>query len=347
MLVASGWRAPRPLRALCGGETLPPELARALLEDPHVSLFNLYGPTETTIWSTIERVRAAPGDARLPIGRPVSGTLAYVVDRFGELLPAGAPGELWIGGAGVARGYIGDPELTAARFRSDPFREEVDARVYRTGDRARLRADGRLEHLGRIDWQVKVRGHRVEPGEIEAALAAHPGVVEAVVTAGARDGAVTLVAFYVALGDARPTAAELRAFLAERLPPAFVPGLLFRLAALPRGATGKVDRAALPELPEAGEARPNEPPRGPIEGALARIWKQALGIGAVDRRDRFLDLGGHSLLALAVVAQIEQELGVRVRPLDLLFSDLAQLAAACAPDEDRSWVTRLLRRAKG
>ncbi|HEU4556305.1 MAG TPA: non-ribosomal peptide synthase/polyketide synthase [Longimicrobium sp.] len=328
MLVQAGWQGAPELRALCGGEALPAELASAL-RSRVAGLWNVYGPTETTIWSTVHPVRGDSDDAtrggHVPVGRPVANTRVYLLDDAGEPVPVGVAGELWIGGAGVVRGYLGRPELTAERFVADPFSGNAGARLYRTGDLARWRPDGTIEFLGRTDFQVKVRGFRIELGEIEARLAEHPAVREAVVVA--REdvpGDVRLVAYVVgaagAAGGAGAVDAEaLRAHLSASLPAYMVPTAYVRMETLPLTPNGKVDRKALP-APEgdAYASREYEAPVGKIEVALAQIWAELLRVERVGRRDNFFQLGGHSLLALQVVSRVRHALEVEL-PLAAVF----------------------------
>ncbi|HVG10753.1 MAG TPA: amino acid adenylation domain-containing protein [Thermoanaerobaculia bacterium] len=301
MLIESGWSGSPGLTALCGGEALPRELARGLL-DRTSALWNLYGPTETTVWSSACRV-----DRTVSIGRPLANESIHLVDRRLQPLPIGVEGELLIGGAGLARGYSGRPDLTAERFLPNPF-GEPGARLYRTGDLARRLPDGRLEILGRLDQQVKVRGFRIELGEVEAALEAHPAVSRAV--AAVRDG--RLAAYTV--GGAGP--AELRAWLARRLPGPMIPSLFMTLDALPLTPNGKVDRLALPDpgpAPDLGET-----PDTPDEAALAEIWEEVLGIEGVGRHRSFFELGGHSLLATRLISRVNQAFRTDL-PLRALF----------------------------
>ncbi|HLL46627.1 MAG TPA: amino acid adenylation domain-containing protein, partial [Longimicrobiaceae bacterium] len=280
MLLEAGWEGTPGLKALCGGEALPRELADRLL--PRVGeLWNLYGPTETTVWSTLERVR--PGADAVCIGRPIANTQVYLLDGGLAPVPAGVAAELYVGGAGVTRGYLGRPELTAERFVPDAFGAKAGARLYRTGDRVRWRADGRLEYLGRADQQVKVRGFRIELGEVEAALRALEGVREAV--AMVREDAPgdrRLVAYVVGAEGAEgaegaaPAAAQLRAGLRERLPEHMVPGVVVALERLPLTANGKIDRRALP-APERAASGAYVAPRTATEEVLAGIWAEVLG----------------------------------------------------------------------
>ncbi|WP_424533870.1 amino acid adenylation domain-containing protein [Sphaerisporangium viridialbum] len=281
-------------------------------------LVNTYGPTETTVIATAADLGDERG-ARPPLGRPIAGTGAYVMDARGDLVPPGVPGELCVGGAGVARGYLGRPALTAARFVPDPF-GPPGSRLYRTGDRARLRNDGQLEFLGRLDDQVKVRGYRIEPGEVEARLLAHPDVGEAAVAV--RDD--TLVAYVT--GSAPFEA--LRRHAAETLPPYMVPGLWARLDRLPLTTSGKVDRAALPEVEPERETR-FVPPRTDAEQLVAEIWAEVLELDRVGALDDFFHLGGHSLLAVQVTARIRANVELDM-PIRTIFArrTVAELAAA-------------------
>jgi amino acid adenylation domain-containing protein len=292
------------------GEALPATLAEEVHRRlPGARLFNLYGPTEDTVYSTFASVQ--PGETPL-IGRPLAGTRSYVLDWEMQPLPAGVPGELFLGGAGQARGYLGRPDLTAERFVPDPFgsSREGGGRLYRTGDLVRFRADGALDFLGRIDHQVKVRGFRVELGEIEAALVRHPAVEAAAVIL--RED--RLVAY--AAGAASPD--ELRAWLRASLPGPMIPSIFVILDRLPQTPTGKVDRRALP-VPS--EAAPEEAVlANPTEEILAGIVADVLGVARVGVRDSFFDLGGHSLLAARVVSRVREALGVEL-PLRALFEE--------------------------
>ncbi len=319
------------------GEPLRGALARRLYELPHVErVLNLYGPSEDTTYST---VALAPRRGEPTIGVPVTGTRAYVVDRWGRPAPVGVPGELLLGGEGLARGYLHRPDLTAERWVPDPFSGTAGARLYRTGDLARWLSAGELEFLGRIDHQVKVRGFRIEMGEVEATLAAHPAVRESVVlareappAAGALSGEKRLVAYVVpAEGEvAGPElVAALRSELARHLPDYMVPSAWVTLERLPLNANGKVDRAALPEPgPAVGAATADAAPRTPLEELLAQVWEELLAVRGVARSDSFFDLGGHSLLAMRVVSRLRELLAVEV-PLRALFEEptVAGLAA--------------------
>ncbi|MET0399318.1 MAG: amino acid adenylation domain-containing protein [Longimicrobiaceae bacterium] len=305
---------------LVGGERLAAERLREWAE-LRTALVHVFGLTETACTSTT--LHLAPGEdgsrwSNLPIGRPTGNARVYVLDRWGQLLPPGIAGELFIGGEGVGRGYLGRPGLTAERFVPDALGGEPGARLYRTGDRVRWLGDGTLEFLGRVDHQVKVRGFRIEPGEVEAALLAHPAVREAVVTV--REdvpGEKRLVGYVAAEEGAELAGAELRAHLAARVPEHLVPGAFVVLASLPLTLNGKVDRAALPAPEHAGEAA-YAAPRTATEEVLAGIWEEVLGVERVGVQASFFELGGHSLLATQVVSRSRGAFGVEV-PLRALF----------------------------
>ncbi|HSG41069.1 MAG TPA: amino acid adenylation domain-containing protein, partial [Thermoanaerobaculia bacterium] len=328
LLVESGWRGDRRLKVLCGGEALPDALAAQLLERAG-EVWNLYGPTETTIWSTVQQILPS---RRPTLGRPIANTQVYVLEPSGQPAPAGVPGELLIGGEGLARGYFGRPDLTAERFVPDPFRGG-GARLYRTGDLARFRADGELEFLGRIDFQVKVRGYRIELGEIETVLGRHPSVAQAVVVARkGSEGDPRLVAYAVPAQEAAPASVqELRDHVRASLPEYMVPSAVVILEAFPLTPNGKVDRKALP-APERFEGETGYvAPATPTEEALAAIWAGVLGLERVGTRDNFFEMGGHSVLATRLMFRIRETLGVEL-PLRTLFEapTVARLAAAVA-----------------
>ncbi|HZD37288.1 MAG TPA: amino acid adenylation domain-containing protein [Actinomycetes bacterium] len=326
VLLAAGFDRPG-VTALVGGEALPLPLARQLR--PRVRwLGNLYGPTETTVWSTIWPV---PDDAEaIRIGRPIANTQVYVLDGGLRPVPVGVPGDLYIGGAGLARGYRARPRLTAERFLSNPF-GPPGSRMYATGDRARWHADGQLEFLGRSDNQVKLRGYRVEPGEIEARLLDHPKVTQAAVVAHADpDGDPRLVAYVVAPAEGAAGAEELRRHLGRSLPGYMVPSAFVTLERLPLTPNGKLDRGALP-APErtAGPRDRYVPPRGDAQELVASIFAELLGLDRVSASDDFFDLGGHSLLALRAVARLSAAVEAEV-PIHALFRQptVAGLAGA-------------------
>ena len=298
-------------RVLLGGEAMPPALAAQIDAVVPGGLVNLYGPTETTVWSVTHQVARA--EAAIPIGTPIANLRTYVLDGALRPQPVGVPGELLIGGAGVTRGYLGRPGLTAERFVPDPFSAEPGARLYRSGDRARWREHGTLEYLGRLDEQVKVRGFRIEPGEIEAALAAHPAVREAAVVA--REdvpGDRRLVAYVVAADGAAPAAAELKAHLGARLPEYMVPGAYVVLEALPLTPSGKVARRALPAPEHTSAGEGYVAPRTPTEELLASVYAEVLRMDRVGVAESFFDLGGHSLLAVRVASRVRDALGVEL-----------------------------------
>jgi amino acid adenylation domain-containing protein len=328
LLIEAGWQAAPGFRAFCGGEALPQDLAQSLLG--RVSeLWNLYGPTETTIWSTVERIESATD---ITIGRPIANTQVYVVGRGGALQPIGVPGEIWIGGAGVALGYLNRPELTEERFVADRLAPSAspNARLYRTGDLGRWREDGRLEHLGRLDHQVKIRGFRIEVGEVEAALASLEAIRQAVVVA--RDAGSSdrrLVAYVVYQSGEDLTVSEVRRHLRTRLPEYMIPSLVVAMDAIPLTPNGKVDRAALPDPFGKGAAGSGqfEPPTTEMEVLLAGIWAEVLKVERVGVNDNFFDLGGHSLLSLRVASAVAVQSGWRMDPRTLFFQTLGQIAA--------------------
>jgi amino acid adenylation domain-containing protein len=313
LLVQAGWSPPRRLKLLCGGEALSLQLARALLATGS-ELWNMYGPTETTIWSCCHRI--LPEHGTISMGRGIGNTQLYVVDpRHLQLVPAGVPGELLIGGDGVARGYFDRPDLTAERFIANPFRDVPghagSARVYRTGDLVRWLADGTLEYLGRSDHQVKIRGFRIEPGEIEAALSRVPQVRDALVLVREdHAGDQRLVAYLIAHdGQVVPDAAALRTHLMRNLPDYMVPAHFIELDSLPLTPNGKIDRKRLP-APDATRSDAGfAAPRTLTETALARIWTDVLKLDRVGIHDNFFELGGHSLLAMSAVEAIRREFG--------------------------------------
>ncbi len=337
MLLHAGWEGDRRLKVLCGGEALPPDLAEQL-QPRCAELWNLFGPTETTIWSTVAPV--CPGQP-IVIGRPIANTQAYVLDRGLQPVPVGVPGELFLGGAGLSRGYLNRPELSADKFVVDPFRPDPGARLYRTGDQVRYRLDGNLEYLGRLDHQVKIRGFRIEVGEIEAVLSRHPRIRDRVVVA--REDSVgnkRLVAYVVPGDGPAPTPSDLRAFLEQKLPAYMVPSVFVLLDAPPLTANGKVDRSALPAPGGDHVGTGDTAPRTPVEEQLAAIWAEALGVPRVGIHDDFFALGGHSLLGVRVFAEIEKVFGKRL-PLATLFQGanierLAILLQRSAPNPFRT-----------
>ena len=305
------------LRALVlGAEKCPAGLARRWSEGRR--FWNVYGPTESTIFVTLHE--GAAGTQAPPIGRAIPGARACVLDPHGNPAPVGVPGELHIGGVSLARGYLGQPDRTAAAFVPDPWGGPGE-RLYRTGDLVRWLASGELDILGRIDRQVKVRGVRIEPEEIESALAGHPAVAECGVAVREDGAGPRLAAFFVSRGADGPAPEDLRGFLRERLPEAMVPSFFVPLPSLPLTPSGKLDRRALAKIaPEAGPSRPFEAPRTGTEAILADLWAEILGVPRVGVRDGFFELGGHSLLATRLVARIRQVFGAEI-PLRALFEE--------------------------
>ncbi|RZT39145.1 non-ribosomal peptide synthetase [Cupriavidus agavae] len=325
-----------------GGEATDATLrARLHAARPACRLLNHYGPTETTVGVLVHAAGTTPHPgAGLPLGQPLAGTSAYVLDTELSPQPTGVAGELYLGGPALARGYLGRAALTADRFVPDPF--AGGARLYRTGDRVRRHADGRFEYLGRIDDQVKIRGFRVEPGEVAAQLAALPGIRQAAVVADLAGTGMQLVGYAVPDDGMQPDSADLRRALAAVLPGHMVPATICLLDTLPLTANGKLDRRALPK-PDAPAATPGEAPQGELETRLAAIWQDLLRVPAVHRHDNFFALGGHSLLAVQLLSRIQGELGIDA-PLALLFgaATLAELAAALPQQQRHADETALL-----
>lgn len=311
LLIESGWRGAPGLRALVGGEALPRELAIDLIGRCS-EVWNMYGPTEATIWATCHRVETV-GSGRIPIGRPIANSQVLVLDDAGNLCPIGVPGEIHLGGDCLAMGYLGQPELTAQRFIPNRYsRDRRAGRLYRTGDRGRLRADGLIEHLGRCDSQLKIRGYRIEPGEIESRLREIPGISDAAVLGielGAGDVRLTA---YVVRAATGPDAAATRATLREWLPDYMLPQHIVFTDAIPLTPNGKVNRAALPRpLSAETSARLRIEPRDRTERVLWEAWRDTLGVDAFGVTDNFFEIGGHSLLAVQLVNRIRSQLGVQ------------------------------------
>ena len=322
LLLNAGWESGSPehppilKKILCGGEPLPPELAEALLARG-ASLWNMYGPTETTVWSTISLIER---DHPVDIGRPIDNTQIYILDPRGRLAPIGVPGELHIGGDGLARGYLKRPALTAEKFLPNAFSKIPGKRLYATGDLARYLDDGRLDCLGRIDHQVKVRGYRIELGEIEAVLASHPAVKNAVVIVREdRPGDQRLVGYFTRSGKETPESPALRATLVAQLPDYMVPTAFVALETFPLTPNKKIDRKALP-APEAdnGPADDYVAPRNPREEILAGIWADVLHLQRISINDSFFAVGGHSLLATRVMSRVRDAFGAEL-PVTQIF----------------------------
>jgi natural product biosynthesis luciferase-like monooxygenase protein/amino acid adenylation domain-containing protein len=304
-------------RLLLGGEPLPPALLERLQESVPGEIHNLYGPTETTVWSTSRRMRRRGGGVTL--GRAIANTTLRLLDPSGQPVPIGVAGELHIAGAGVVRGYLGRPDLTAARFVPDPWSERGGERLYRTGDLARLLPDGDLEFLGRADQQVKLRGFRIELEEIEVALCRHPAVSEAVVTVREdTPGDRRLVGYYVAGQGSAPSAAALRELLAASLPDYMVPAALVRLERLPLTPNRKVDRQALPAVAMDAGVDGGAAPRGELEALVASVWTATLHLERAGIHDNFFEMGGHSLLAAQLLVRLRAATG-RDLPLRAVF----------------------------
>jgi amino acid adenylation domain-containing protein len=321
---------------LVAGEAIDPALWATLAGLSRVRAWNLYGPTETTVDAALRRVS---GDRPL-LGGPIANARLYVLDAAGAPAPVGVPGELHVGGAGVARGYLGQPALTAARFVPDAFSGEPGARLYRTGDRVRWSADGETEYLGRTDFQLKVSGFRIEPGEIETALQTHPAVRRAVVIArNDGDGERRLVGYVVAEGGAAPSSAELRAHLKARLPDYMVPAAFVALDALPLTRNGKVDRQALPAPGPAADGDGGAGARTPTEEIVAGIFADVLGSARVGARDDFFALGGHSLRATQVATRVRAAFGTEL-PLRVMFDAPTPAGIAAWLDAGRAGAAR-------
>jgi amino acid adenylation domain-containing protein len=315
LLLDANWQTNREFKMLCGGEVLPRELANRLLEHGG-QLWNMYGPTETTIWSAVQKVRSTTG--AVPIGPPIANTQLYIVDEELEPVPIGVPGELLIGGHGLARGYLNRPDLTGERFVNTRL-VGSQARVYKTGDLAKFRSDGCIEFLGRRDFQVKVRGYRIELEEIQNVLAQQDSVKDAAVVAWEEpDGDTRLVAYYVPLAGKKSSDGDLRQHLREKLPEYMCPSFFVELQEFPLTPNGKVDRKAFPNPAVSAFVRSNHAePQTPLESRLVDLWQEVLK-RPVGLDDNFFELGGHSLLAARLFVLIEKKLGVTL-PLATLF----------------------------
>jgi amino acid adenylation domain-containing protein len=339
LLIEAGWRGGRPLKAISTGEALPRDLAAQLVERSD-DVWNMYGPTETTVWSTAWQVPRAV-DAVL-IGKPMANTQLYVLDRHQQLVPVGVQGELYIGGDGVADGYLGRAELTAERFAENPYMRESGGRMYRTGDLVRWRTDGRLEYFGRNDGQVKLRGFRIELEEIEARLRQHPSVRDAAVAPRTdQRGDQRLVAYLALRENAGIDPAQVRAFVRQQLPEYMVPSAYLLVTELPLTPNGKVDRHALPQPLSTSSSQTDTyvAPRDQIERQLAELWEELLGTSPIGVRDNFFDLGGHSLLAARLVFRVQNAFGRNLPVATLLRSaTIEELAGLLrAPEDATVW----------
>ena len=319
MLREAGWKGSGQFKVLCGGESLPLDLAKSLASGGN-TVWNLYGPTETTVWSTVCHVD--PSSEYVSIGTPIDNTRIYLLDSNMEPVPIGVLGELFIGGQGVARGYMNRPELTAEKFRSDPYGPDSTARLFKTGDLARYLPDGKIEYLGRMDEQLKVRGHRIEPREIEATLEEHPAVSRAVVIGREHPcGETRLVAYLLIRSEAGFDRNELRSFLTRKLPNYMVPSAFVLMEVLPIAPGGKVNRRALPppDWCESYLVDDFVAPRDRLEFQLAQIWQSVLNVKSIGMRDNFFALGGHSLTTVKLVAEIEGQLAIDI-PIATVFA---------------------------
>jgi len=299
LLLEAGWKPQASFKMLCGGEALPRDLADQLL-NTEGELWNMYGPTETTIWSAISRVNEGPAPVR--IGPPIANTQFYVLDQLSQPVPLGVPGELYIGGDGTARGYFQRPDLTREKFLADPYRGAGN-RMYRTGDLVRALPDGSLEFLGRLDYQVKIRGFRIELGEIENVLMRQPEVKDAVVAAQGEGTAKRLVAYVSPNPDHTCDAESLKRALGAALPPYMIPAAFVVLDSLPRTPNGKVDRKALPEPSLSRASKPNRAPRSVTEQTLHAILCEVLHLDTVSIDDNLFEMGADSIQLFQIAAR--------------------------------------------
>ena len=307
---------------ICSGEALRFELQEHFFARLGAELYNLYGPTEAAIDVTYWACERGSNRWTIPIGRPIANTQIYILDSHMQPVPIGVPGELHIGGDGLARGYLNRLELTAEKFVANPFSSEAGTRFYRTGDRARYLPDGNIEFLGRVDNQIKIRGHRVELEEVESALNQHPAVKESVVVLRERDlpGDKHLVGYFVPSQDSSPSVIDLRGFLRQKVPEYMMPAIFIAIDALPLSPNGKIDRS---KLPPPGDSRPNlenafVEPRAEIEELVAQVWREVLKLEKIGVHDNFFELGGHSLLATRVIARLRTNFNIDL-PLRKLF----------------------------
>jgi amino acid adenylation domain-containing protein len=339
VLLRADWPGSYGFRALCGGEALPRDLAAQLLACCG-EVWNLYGPTETTVWSTCWRV--VHPEQGISIGTPIANTTVWILDEQRQLCPIGVPGEIWIGGAGVALGYLDRPDLTAERFVADPYSDLPDARLYRSGDRGLWRANGTLEHLGRLDFQVKLRGFRIEPGEIETVARAEPVISDCVVDVCDFSVQDRRLVLYVVSAESEGTLLpRLRMRLSTSLPGYMQPQHVVVLAALPHTPNGKIDRNALPapllKPVSAGAAKSPAaaPLADPRQRYLAAIWCELIGVSEVDPHDNFFDIGGYSLLAVELATRVRRETGARLNLLQIATGTLGSLAVELPEREPR------------
>ncbi len=318
LMLAAGWNKKLGIKILCGGEALPADLASELIK-LEGSLWNMYGPTETTIWSAVKKIDST--DNQILVGRPIANTQFYILDVNNYPVPIGVAGELHIGGDGLARGYYNRPELTNEKFIQNPFDENKKTLIYKTGDLARFRSDGYIEFLGRLDHQVKIRGFRIELGEIESVLINHNDIKQAVVsTFQSVSGDVRLVSYLITMNGKAPSVNELREHIRESLPEYMIPSHFEFLSEFPLTPNGKIDRKALPapELNKSEISTGYRPPKDEVEIQLTSLWEKTLNVKPVGITDNFFELGGHSLLAAQLFAKIENLFGVNI-PLGVLF----------------------------
>ncbi len=324
-------------KLLIGGEASTPALMQGLGTVVTGDIHNMYGPTETTIWSTSDLVEKSA--EKITIGRPLANNEVYLLDRKLGPMPVGITGNLHIGGQGVVRGYLNSPDLTAERFIPDKFSRRAGSRLYATGDVARYLADGKVEFLGRADQQVKLRGHRIELGEIEAALDAHPAVLQsAVVLQEDARGEKRLIAYAVFEPGSLLTVSLMREFLKDRLPDYLIPSALMQLDEMPLTPNGKIHRKGLPAVEQinAGERIP-EPPRSRVEEALCWMWAEILGVEEVGIHDNFFEIGGHSILASQLVSRLRETFHIELS-LRTFFDapTIAKLAGIIIGDEEQA-----------
>jgi acyl carrier protein len=305
---------------LIGGEAFPVKLAESLVEVVKADILNMYGPTETTVWSTVYRLKEPVGKT-IPIGKPIANTQIYILDIYRQLVPVGIPGELCIGGDGVTEGYYNRPELTAEKFIDNPFSNEENSKLYRTGDLAYYRKDGTIEFLGRQDHQVKIRGYRIELGEIETVLSSHEDIREAVVIAREdTPGDVRLVAYVIAQKDSLTDIEEIRNYIKGKLPEYMVPSQFLTVESFPLTPNGKIDRKAFPVPSEFifdSVQKDVVLPTNELEIAIASIWQNLLKLPKVGINDNFFDIGGHSLLAVQLHAKLKEAIDSELALTDI------------------------------
>jgi len=329
LLLSSGWQGNDNLKVLCGGEALPADLVPELL--PRVGqMWNMYGPTETTVWSTCYRITA--DDETILIGKPIGNTQCYVLDKYGQPVPIGVPGELYIGGDGVTLGYLKQEALTAEQYVTNP--QTPEKKMYNTGDLVRWRESGDLEYLKRIDNQVKIRGFRIELGEIESVLGKHDSVSEVVaVVRELQAGDQRLIVYVVLIDGSEMTATEMRNFLRQKLPNYMLPQHFVELDTMPLTPNGKINHKALSQASyNFGQQDRSKPPGTDIEKAIGVIWCELLQIEKVSIDDNFFDLGGHSLLAMKLIYKIHERYNVNITLFDIIANSLDRISATVAND---------------